>query len=174
MSPRGSIDRSWPTRSRVASSNNINFCTFARQLEILLFCRPCVVSNSNNNFYTSTHQPEILVFRYFHNLSLWCRWCELLVQLCCDAWLCLIISFFILFYFSFVIVIVAYRLQNQVRRCNFRDSQQLSIDSFDPSLFPRGSIDRSWLARSCVASNSNSNFCTSARQPNKFVLIFMQ
>jgi hypothetical protein len=32
------------------------------------------------------------VFQYFHNLSLWCRWCELLVQLCCDAWLLLIIS----------------------------------------------------------------------------------
>jgi hypothetical protein len=38
---------------------------------------------------------------------------------------------------------------------------------------PHGSIDGSWPARSCVASSSNSNFCRSAPQPDKSVLIFM-
>jgi hypothetical protein len=92
------IIQSWPARSRVASSSNSNFCT-------------------------SKRQPEILVFRYFHNLSLSCRWFawvnllysffgELLVQLCCDAWLLFILSLFLCF-LCFVVVIVApdYRIR---------------------------------------------------------------
>jgi hypothetical protein len=79
------IIQSWPARSRVASSSKSNFCT-------------------------SKRQPEIFVFRYFHNLSLSCRWfacvnliCsffgELWVQLCCDAWLLFILSLFLCFCF---------------------------------------------------------------------------